>query len=123
MSASTYTSTRAPTAVHWTSVSTVDIGPRTSATSAAPVAVATPDPPAKHSFPFCPFEFRPVKCAMWHNQPVPLQPPVWFTQALPVPRASLLPPLTSAETALWRAEPLNFDIDTEWLLREAGQTL
>ena len=123
MSASTSTSTRAPTAVHWTNASTVDIGPRTPATPAAPVAVATPDRPAKRSFPFCPFEFKAVKCSMWHKQAVPLPPPAWFTHGAPVSRKSLLPALTAAEAALWRAEPFNFDIDTEWLLFEAEQRL
>lgn len=116
--------TRAPTAVTWTSPTIADIGPRQAPPATAATAAHTaPAAHPKRKFPFCPFEFKPVKCAKWNEQTMPLPPPAWFTYALPVPPASLLPALTNAEAALWRTEPFNFDIETEWLLLEAEQRL
>jgi len=134
-----YTNGHAHTAVTWTSPTIVDIVPHipvpTTAIAGVPAVPAVPTVPSvpavpavpaarpKRAFPFCPFEFKPVKCAKWHEQLVPLPPPTWFTDTLPVPPASLLPVLTKAEASLWHAEPFNFDIDTEWLLFEAEKRL
>jgi hypothetical protein len=126
------TSTGAPTSVHCTNASTVDIVCRKKVsavdnayqTSAPAVNTAQPTKAsAVRSFPFEPFEFRGPPCAVWYKQKP--QPPLSssLSQTCPVPRASLAPPLTAAETALWRAEPFNLDIDKEWLLFEAEQSL
>lgn len=126
------TSTRAPTSVHWTNASTVDIVSRKKVsavdnayqTSASAVNTAQPTKAsAVRAFPFEAFEFRGPPCAVWHTQKPPPPLSSSLSQTCPVPRASLALPLTAAETEQWQAEPFNLDIDTEWLLFEAEQSL
>ena len=125
------TSTGTTTSVHCTNASTVDIGSRKKfsavdnayQTSAPAVNNAPAEPSTVCAYPFEPSKFLGPWCAVWYKQKPQPPLPSWWSQTCPVSRASLAPPLTAAETALWPAEPFNLDIDTEWLLFETEQSL